>query len=210
LPGAHDAGTYGKPSRDIDRLWASAQGANIYQQLTYGIRYFDLRFEIAGYSRREHLRYSHNWSEWEHSGTISDDLKSRFRRWCVVFHGPTKFHDTSLDSILDQIRSFLNETKREIIILDIRMRAPQTGHFIYKLEGPVGLAVVDHFGKSHEQTSLVTRAVVRNAGKEYPANCTPQELLDAGKRVIVLWNGDNNDEVKANWKTVDDYLWIGE
>src|SRR5215469_5194386 len=125
LPGAHDAGTYA-PEGSLGGPWISAQGANIYQQLTYGMRYFDLRFDNVGFMSMPYwddpVRRGREMMALQ-SGIVSDTIVSDLRRGCIVYHGLWKFPGTNLESILDQVRSFLNETKREIIILDIRMTA---------------------------------------------------------------------------------------
>jgi hypothetical protein len=83
LPASHDAGMY---HTLFDH--ARNQSLSIYEQLRYGIRYFDLR------------------PMWRYQGS-----RSHF----VIHHG--RIVGPNLQTVLDDVRRFANEDRRELIIL---------------------------------------------------------------------------------------------
>ncbi len=86
LPGSHDAGTY----PDTISLFGKTQDKNIFQQLTYGARWFDLRIK--------------------HFGFPYSDL--------YAFHGFEPLPGAKLTEMLDDIRDFKQQSGgKELIIL---------------------------------------------------------------------------------------------
>ncbi|XP_042897490.1 PI-PLC X domain-containing protein 3 isoform X2 [Parasteatoda tepidariorum] len=90
IPGSHDSGSfyYHKESGPLTK-YKYAQEENIFTQMVYGLRYFDLR--VGHYKYCEDKYYiNHNFLRTEHS----------------------------VKSVLRQVLQFLRVTKKEIIILD--------------------------------------------------------------------------------------------
>lgn len=95
IPGTHNAGSYDvgykSDARSILKKYVTCQDESVFNQLAYGIRYLDLRVSYENVmNRREKL-------------------------WIV--HGILRT-EISLESVLRQVRSFLDATTAEIVILD--------------------------------------------------------------------------------------------
>lgn len=89
IPGSHDSGCYRMTSA-IAAPWTACQSLNILEQLMSGIRYFDLRFDyFQGNKKDEFWIMHHQWS-------------SR----------------VSLSEILASVCLFLEENKKEVVILE--------------------------------------------------------------------------------------------
>ncbi len=181
LPATHDSGCYAKrwmgavgaAGRDYSPR-SQTQGATIYEQLTYGMRHFDLRF-------RKCL-----------NGTY------------YIMHGKDIF-ETTLDTVLSDIKKFLNETEKEIIILQFHF---ESVFFLEEhgepIKGELGQKeVIEAIGKDF----ILTHDDVTALGRVWPANCTPEGLIGCRKRVILLWvntQGKDDDDVsKYIWSSKD-------
>ena len=185
LPGAHDAGCYG------DRVFAGhvgvdvlrgssmsvAQGSRVGDQLRYGIRYLDLRF------------------------TPSPALPPRYDlRQYYIFHGPDVFDNTA-QTILSDVKAFLDSTQDEIVLLDMRVDVGSTNPTTRMLAEEVSWfaqALINEL----DENRILRRSTVQSLGQKNPAACTPNQLKDKSARVIVLW-----DSQYAVTEDLQDYLW---
>jgi len=189
MVGAHDAGSYG--------LWwdgvvehaivalksgSKTQGASLYRQLEFGIRYFDLRF------------FSPRGGE--------PDLS----RW-YINHG-SDISTVTLEEVLADIARFVQETSHEILIVDARSDVMDVRP--YGIASAAQQAfVIDSFIRRIGREHFVTRTQVRHElGKAWPASCTPAELARSGMntvatKVILLWQCpiDLEESVELQFET---------
>ncbi|GFQ67721.1 PI-PLC X domain-containing protein 1 [Trichonephila clavata] len=90
IPGSHDSGSFNYNKKTIPYTrYKYSQEFSTFNQLVYGLRYFDLR---VGYYKKTYAKYfiNHNFLKTDHT----------------------------VKSVLDQVKLFLKTSKREIIILD--------------------------------------------------------------------------------------------
>jgi|GEM_PF-1403439 len=167
-PATHDSGCYGE-------CW---QGVVDHARLEY-----NPRSKSQGASIYEQLVY----------GIRSFDL--RFRNYgdkYYVFHGSDVF-DITLYTVLNDIKKFLDETEKEILIL------------VFRFEEKSGQAeVLEKIGAN----IVLSKDDVTHLGRNWPANCTPEELIEIGKRVILLWSGEYDEgALDKNGHRDDQYIW---
>lgn len=94
IPGTHNSGSYDrfKPEKEtLIRKYSLCQDETVWNQLVYGIRYFDLRVSHLDVNRRNE------------------------KLWVV--HGPIRM-DTTLELVLVSIKNFLEVAPKEVIIID--------------------------------------------------------------------------------------------
>ena len=168
MPATHDSGCYGK-------CW---QGVVDHTNLDY-----NPRSKSQGASIYEQLVY----------GIRQFDL--RFKNYgdkYYVFHGADVF-DITFDTVLNDIKKFLDETEKEILILSFRF------------EEKSGQAeVLEKIGTD----IVLSKEDVTHLGRNWPANCTPEKLIEIGKRVILLWSGEYvENALDKNEHRYDQYIW---
>ncbi|GFY11326.1 PI-PLC X domain-containing protein 1 [Trichonephila clavipes] len=90
IPGSHDSGSFSRKKKTYPfTRYKYAQELSIFNQLVYGLRYFDLRI---GYYKQTKDKYFIN-----HNFLLTDH---------------------TVKSILEQVKSFIKKAKKEIVILD--------------------------------------------------------------------------------------------
>ncbi|XP_022655468.1 uncharacterized protein LOC111248040 isoform X2 [Varroa destructor] len=144
IPGSHNAGAYKvyEPHEESFITWyRDCQEEDIYSQLVYGSRFLDIR-----------------------PGLVSTNNTKTF--W--VFHSAIRT-DNRLQSVLHDVKKFLDEHKREVIFIDFhefpwgfKTSADYTslGDFVEKHLGPYILQYRPHMITLSETVALNQRAVV--------------------------------------------------
>jgi len=170
MPATHDSGCYGK-------CW---QGV-----VDHAILDYNPRSKSQGASIYEQLFY----------GIRQFDL--RFKNYgdkYYVFHGTDVF-DITFDTVLNDIKKFLDETEKEILIL------------CFRFEEKSGQAeVLEKIGTD----IVLSKEDVTHLGRNWPANCTPEKLIEIGKRVILMWDGEYVENAfDKNEHSYDQYIWRG-
>jgi hypothetical protein len=148
---SHDSGTYSMNS-PLCIPWASCQNLDINNQLKQGVRVLDLRIGI----QRD---------------------KSGDNRFILIHNNwNTK---VTLKNALEQVKSFLNENAREVVILDFHQFGPQEGNnFDLADEDCLAHFVYDNLGD----------LIYPNPNKIPTLN----EIWNTSHRIIVTWNSNNS------------------
>lgn len=180
IPGTHDAGTCGVKDGGLVRSWAKAQDVRFPEQLSAGIRYFDLRVKhnnLVTYARAQDPAQGRD-----------PDLK--------FFHGAVDSSER-LDPFLQAVKSFITSHRKEVVILHFaQLKHGTTDHdrrkiiqLLYSRLGPEVLLAPEG---------------------THPARITLEQVWSTDQRVIVFWEGPKPDlaTVYKEHQCVLDCLWV--
>ncbi|GFY43124.1 PI-PLC X-box domain-containing protein DDB_G0293730 [Trichonephila inaurata madagascariensis] len=143
IPGSHDSGCFSTKNKKIPFLrYKLTQEVSIFNQLVYGLRYFDLRI---GYYEETYDKYFINHNSFKTSHSVM--------------------------SVLDQVRSFLQKAKKEIVILDFH-------------KFPYGFDT----DETHQKLLALIQSILGPLLLPYDfRNATLHEIWQSGKNVIVSY-----------------------
>lgn len=109
LPASHDAGMY-KTVSDVGRAWAKTQNLSIYEQLSYGVRYFDLRPKWTG---KKFVIVHGDWTGPDLSEVLGDirkfALENHKELAILTFSHFDNIDNARYDNLVDQIRASIGE-----------------------------------------------------------------------------------------------------
>ncbi|RAX37930.1 DUF5050 domain-containing protein [Rhizobium tropici] len=200
IPSTHDTATYGNwitPTLAGADGRSRCQTANIYEQLMFGYRCFDLRF-----------------MPYRNVDRTGKNLTS------YGFHHGSDHTKNTLADMVSQITRFLSRTSKEIMILNLRADVkhwqkdsfrPSNDHLTVEEERNIIKKICDRIGHQN----IVSRSVVASMGKKFFAGLTPAELLshedgrqDGSPRVILLWWGNHDLSPELKDSTEGQYVWL--
>ncbi|MFN8475826.1 MAG: DUF5050 domain-containing protein [Anaerolineae bacterium] len=200
IPHTHDSATYGlywagqvEQALQLPMTTLSQdQCANIYEQLMFGYRSFDLRFVP----------------------NLRRDPEAPVDLTHYYFHHGSDVTVHTLESVISQVVQFLDRTSREILILNFRAdRSEWLKDSVYvhaRLTLGEERKLIQEICRRINHSRIVTHSFARSQNKWYPAGFTPGELWNGvtnDRRVILLWWG-NNDTVLSVDPLVSDYVWL--
>jgi len=163
LPGTHDSGTYDMVS-PYAQPWTQCQNLDLKGQLESGARVLDIRTGIQG----------------------DEDGDNRF----ILVHDTWRTNVT-MASALDQVISFSNENRAEVVILDY--------HRFVDLNGATDFLYT-------ELIKLIKTKLGDKLIPESDKGKTLNELIAGKGRVIVAWNR-SSDKASDFWPSVNQQWW---
>lgn len=182
LPGTHDSATYTLSAKS-----SIARNQEIPKELGY-LRYvFGIGYGIIHIIAKWGKAQGKNIKEQLNDGIRYLDLRVVYRESAKTHYSVHGLYGQSIDDILKDIKEFIDENPKEIIIVQI---------------GDFGYMGSKKTGDTHEE--LINKISTQFQDKLTPKNYTPsitvQKLWSMKKQLIVIYND-------KNWVDKKDFLW---